>query len=146
MMVHVMRRSAGRPPHHSGHNHPNRRDLISSKSVDYSTAMDGGDGGASNGFLDDQLRARPRRSRSTENVVGNELLGSSKSDLMAGSGILDSDALKRMLQPVQNPGRIAAGLSPNASPLTSPEMSRRGPSSRRTLISDGFQSEPEIGR
>ena len=110
--------------------------------------MDGGDGGASNGFLDDQLRARPRRSRSTENVVGNELLvgGSSKSDLLAGSGILECDALKRMLQPVQNPGRIAAGLSPNASPLTSPEMSRRGPSSRRTLISDGFQSEPEIGR
>ena len=150
MMVHDMRRSAGRPPHHSGHNHPHRRDLISSKSVDYSTAMDGGggggDGGASNGFLDDQLRARRHRSRSTENVVGNELLGSSKSDLMAGSGILDSDALKRMLQPVQNPGGIAAGLSPNASPLTSPEMSRRGPSSHRTLISDGFQSEPEIGR
>lgn len=120
---------------------------MSSKSVDYSV-MDGPGVGSSNGFLDDQLRARRHRSRSTENVVNELGMASSKSDLMmAGSGGLaglDSDALKRMLQPVQN--AMGAGLSPNASPLTSPEMSRRGPSSHRTLITDGFQSEPEIGR
>jgi hypothetical protein len=64
---------------------------------------------------------------------------------------LGSDVLKGMLQPVQQQiagkmgGGSAAGLSPKASPLTSPEMSRREPSSHRT-ISDGFQSEPEISR
>ena len=176
MMHDMMRRSihSGQQhhPHHQqlssgGHPHHHRRDLMSSKSVDYSV-MDGplvgggggGGGGSSNGFMDDQLMRgmRRHRSRSTENVV-NE--ASMKSDLMmmaaaaaAGSGGLaglDSDALKRMLQPVQNvasSSSMAAGLSPNGSPLTSPEMSRRGggPSSHRTLISDGFQSEPEIGR
>ncbi|KAI9558969.1 hypothetical protein GHT06_015758 [Daphnia sinensis] len=153
-MVNQTRRSiSGRPPHHhSGHGHHlNRRDLLSSKSVDYS-GMDGPPGsaaaaaGSSNGFFQDdhdQLMraARRHRSRSTENVVGNEL-GMTGNPVMAGLG---SDVLKRMLQPVQQMSghQMAAGLSPNASPLTSPEMSRRGTSSHRP-ISDGFQSEPEI--
>ncbi|XP_059351584.1 protein still life, isoform SIF type 1-like isoform X3 [Daphnia carinata] len=146
MMNQTRRSISGRPPHHhSGHpHHLNRRDLLSSKSVDYS-GMDGppnAAAGSSNGFFQDdhdQLMraARRHRSRSTENVVGNEL----GNPVMAGLG---SDVLKRMLQPVQQmPGQMVVGLSPNASPLTSPEMSRRGTSSHRP-ISDGFQSEPEI--
>ena len=166
-MVNQARRSAsGRPPHHhSGHphlSHLTRRDLLSSKSVDYSSAMDGPSAAAaaaaaSNGFFQDDheqlLRAaRRHRSRSTENVVANEqqMLGMGMSANAGGMPGLGSDVLKRMLQPVQQQivgkmGGSAAGLSPNASPLTSPEMSRRGPSSHRT-ISDGFQSEPEISR
>lgn len=161
VMMHDMnqtRRSiSGRPPnHHSGHPHHsqlNRRDLLSSKSVDYS-GMDASPAsaaaGSSNGFFQDdhdQLMraARRHRSRSTENVVGTEqMLGMTGNPVMAGLG---SDVLKRMLQPVQQmPGQMTvSGLSPNASPLTSPEMSRRGTSSHRP-ISDGFQSEPEISR
>jgi len=57
---------------------------------------------------------------------------------------LDSDALKRMLQPVGNME------SPPASPLTSPESTRRnlGVDLNRSIsaINDGFQSEPETGR
>ena len=65
---------------------------------------------------------------------------------MGGGGVLnlDSDALKRMLQPVGNME------SPPASPLTSPESTRRNVSVdlNRSMsgINDGFQSEPETGR
>ena len=58
---------------------------------------------------------------------------------------LDSESLKRMLQPVSNME------SPPGSPLTSPESTRRnlaGVDFNRSMsgINDGFQSEPETGR
>lgn len=137
VLVHDVRRSAsGR----AGAGAP-RRELISSKSVDYSLV----DGPGSNGFPDegrDALRSRRHRSRSTENMLNEPASGASKGEL-AG---FDSDALKRMLQPVHG-ASVASGLSPNGSPLTSPEMGRRAHhSSHRSLVNDGFQSEPEIGR
>ncbi len=146
---HLLSQQQQHPVHQQ---HPQRRDLMSSKSVDYST-MDVS--GNSNGFgagagLDEQAQraARRHRSRSTDNM--NELiLASSKSADLSG---FNSDTLKRMLQPVQ-PSQSGAGMSPNASPLTSPEVSRRSVNNHllsgdhRSLISnDGFQSEPETGR
>ena len=142
--------------------HPHRRDLISSKSVDYSTMM--ASGGidpavtSSNGYLLMDERERNRRqyhrSRSTENVndyhhhqaaSAAAMAAANKGPVMDPFG-LDSDALKRMLQPVRSKSRTSiAAVSPNASPLTSPEMGRRSVGSR-SVMNDGFQSEPEIGR
>ena len=163
----------GAPSHSSTGSHPHRRDLISSKSVDYSTMMarEGGGGGddptsiatgfggaSSNGFVLMDERERNRRlyhrSRSTENVndyhhAASAAAAANKQN--AGAVVmdpfgLDSDALKRMLQPVRSKSRTSmAAVSPNASPLTSPEMGRRSVGSR-SAINDGFQSEPEIGR
>ena len=121
-----------------------RREMLSSKSVDYSdldaTNVNGAklmDGGGRGG--------RRSRSRSIEDMHGVVGAGS-KSDV-SNALSLDSNALKRMLQPVQS-----VDDDPMASPLTSPETGRRAMSGRgsvadnRSLINDGFQSEPEVSR
>lgn len=120
-----------------------RRDMMmSSKSVDYSE-LDAGAAAAaasvaSGSTKDADARHRRHRSRSIEDMHG---MAACKQDL--NSMTLDSSALKRMLQPV------LSVESPPASPLTSPEMGRRGASSAadcRSVVNDGFQSEPEISR
>ena len=114
---------------------PGQHEMMSSKSVDYSESSGlyvKQDAAAVGGG-----RSRRSRSRSIEDVQR----ASGKNDANALS--LDSNALKRMLQPVQSVD------TPPTSPLTSPEVGRRSVASAvggRFLVNDGFQSEPESSR